>query len=346
MALLDILTPEAIAERFFTLPEELQNALEDKDNQRTIQMACVLNGVGDPEELKNVEAIVAAVFLGFTHMDDLKETLAENLSLDPQTSGKMADEFRNKVLEPFRKSIEKIYAPIGGPKKAPDVVPPMAVKMPPSVPVPTPALSPTSATTPPPMPLRPAPANLPLGAPPPAPIQTPGKTAEEPKGWQATKLTVPVPVAGTPPMAGPAPAPAPFMMHEESSASPLATGPEFRLNISKDIFKSATVKPIDIPRPPKAAQLEIGRAPLPPRPQGSVSFRTTPVAQSRVVHYTDLRTSLSPGPAVPPAARKPLVAETPITKTPVPLKPPLTAPPIKTASTAPKVVNFGPEEVK
>jgi len=156
-------------------------------------------------------------------------------------------------------------------------------------------------------------------------------------------------------------APAPFMIHQESAAAPLAGGAtDFKLNIPADIFKVDQVrKTPSTPVPPKPVQLEIGSAPLPPKPTNT-SFQTK-APESRVVHYTDLRTMIAPGVAPAPMAT-PAAPSTPI-KPPIPssaaplpprpvaapvnLVPPSPVPvPSPVPPKPPKVVNFTAEEVK
>lgn len=229
--------------------------------------------------------------------------IKEILHVDPDVAKKISEEVRDKVLEPARADFKKI---------AIDISMIGVLEEPPKAPAAI-ALNVDNVPSP----------------------KTPLPTAPIPK-----VPPVPMPPAPTGPIA-PTATPAPFMMHQESSATPLVTSSDFKLNIPKDMFRSTPTRPVEIPRPPKAAELEIGKAPLPPKPPGNVSFRTTPATGSRVVHYTDLRTatpSFGPAqPATPPVTPPVPKPPAPIAATPIPATTPLVAP---------KVVNFGPEEVK
>src|SRR3989338_11488702 len=70
------------------------------------------------------------------------------------------------------------------------------------------------------------------------------------------------------------------------------------------MFKPAPAAPaMNIPRPARPAELEIGKAPIPAKPASAAPIHVTPPSTSRVVHYTDLKTIVAPtfGAAVPAA---------------------------------------------
>lgn len=288
-----------------------------------------VQAIKDKFHIDPKEGIIARLILRLMIEDLAPQYFAweikEYLGVDPETAKKISEEVRDKVLKQAKEDFKKVaidISLIGNLEEPPQ---PSAV---------------------------PAPAKLDVGG---SPVPT------------APIANIPMPKAPpipTAPIAAAKITPAPFMMHQEASVSPLATGSDFKLSVSKDIFKSAPARPMDVPRPPKAAELEIGKAPLPPKPSGSVSFRAAPGPQSRVIHYTDLRTAMVPGfgaiqpPITPteprpvPAGQKPSApinaAPAPIVSAPAQISPtsaasvPTTPTPIK----PPKVVNFGPEEVK
>jgi hypothetical protein len=414
MAITQSITEKDLAERFFLLPQSLQDALEDGFNAKVIREICAQYGITDEDIIGGVADIVAKVFLGFSQPEDLAQELKDEIGFPEEVAQDISLKIRSGLFAPLQDDIQKIYSPTinhnidPGPGMAPakimDISYPASSDMSAKAPM---APSPMSVVPMPAAPRMPMSAPMPMAAK--MPMPTPAATTmpkaplstvtikEEPKGWQPTKL----PVSGSTPIANATPVstatPAPFMMHQESSASQMTAGSDFKLNISKDMFKSGPTKQVDIPRPPKAAELEIGKAPLPPKPAGNVSFRTTPASQARVVHYTDLRTGMAPGfptaqpmpkaaPAVPvttmptikpaivpvlktmsapvpPAPIAPVMPEppepikmtmppsapTPVAPAPIGQTASPTMPAMPTTPTPakpPKVVNFGPEEVK
>jgi hypothetical protein len=404
MAIIQPLTEKDLAERFFLLPQSLQDALEDEFNAGAIREICAQYGITDEDIIGGVADVVAKILLGFAQPEDLAQGLKEEIGFPEEVAQDVSLKIRSGIFAPLMGDIQKIYSPtiardIG---LKPGIMPAASMMdistsaAPIKFPT-VPATAPINPMSVPPIRMAP---RMPMPNPaamaiPKAPAPT-APAKEEPKGWQPTKLPVsgPTPIVGATPIS--TATPAPFMMHQESSASQLVTSSDFKLNISKDMFKSGPTKQIDVPRPPKAAELEIGKAPLPPKPAGNVSFRTSPLSQSRVVHYTDLRTGMAPGfpaaqpmpktaPAAPTMTMPKITTATPAAMTSAPIMPaakPAMAPVLKTMSAPippaptmpsmpkppepikmaippsapmpiapapmrpPKVVNFGPEEVK
>jgi hypothetical protein len=241
------------------------------------------------------------------------------LSVSPETAKQIAAEIRIKVLEPLRDEFKKISI---------DISLVGNLEEPPARPMATAVPRPKEGG---PMVLDVQPVPVPAV---PKPTITPAVKA------------APVP-SGSPPALQ---KPAPFIMHQESAASPLATGTGFKLNVPSNIFKSPEANRVSIPRPPKTAELEIGKSLAVPKPAAASAFRTEPTAAPRVVHYTDLRTSVAPGfgaqqvnPA--PIAKAPVAPPVPkpapsVKPPPAPKIPPVPA--VALPPKPPKVVNFGP----
>lgn len=379
--MITIPTEDQVEARLETLPENLRDALFSIEITNLGESIGLSNGLKDGD-IPSLAEVIAWVLMGFTHPSNAAQAIEEHVGADSEKARIIGQEIDQKIFSRYKTDLEKIYTPM---KIRPAGMADISMTPAPVKTQMAPATMPINPMSLPPMPTPVNPGGM-------SALKTPIPTAtikEEPKGWQPTKLPVaePTPIANATPIS--TATPAPFMMHQESSASPLATSSDFKLNISKDMFKSGPAKQIEIPRPPKAAELEIGKAPLPPKPAGSASFKTSPTMQSRVVHYTDLRTGMAPGfpaaqpmPKIAPATPTPAM---PAMKTmsapvqPIPTMPPMPKPPepIKTtmppsapmpiapapigqasspttsaAPTAPtpmkppKVVNFGPEEVK
>lgn len=342
-------TPKEVGARLEIIPERLSAAAFSMKTSDLISDIAATNKL-DQATASLLSEVVAWVLMGFVHYSGAPEAIQEHAKIAPDLARAISAELNERLFKAYNADLDKIYTPMGlPPAQIVGGAAPMPLKISNATPVPLapapikPLSAAMSAAAPRPMPMSPMPVPASVSAP-------------------APKMPAP--------QAVPPAKPAPFMLHQESSAAPLVTGATFKLDIPKDMFRSAPTRPVAIPRPPKAAELEIGKVPLPPKPPGGASFRTIPAAQSRVVHYTDLKTAVVPGIGAPqppmnpaPAAKPaPLAPAAPLNAAKWPVAPPppaSTPPPGATAMPKPpapivpplppkppKVVNFGPEEVK
>jgi len=360
-------TEERVEARLEILPENIRAAIFSVEITKIGEDIGLSKGLKD-ENIPYLADVIAWVMMGFLHSSGAAQAIQEHVGVPAEKAKAVADELSAKLFSKYGADLEKIYTPAGGMAGAKMVDVATAA---PTVPVAAPPVMPTA---PMPVPITGLAPRITSGALRPA-VSSPTSPKINPVTVTPTP-TPAVPVVPSAPGAAAArpAAPAPFILHQESTAAPLAPGSDFRLNLSKSMFKPAPAAPaMNIPRPARPAELEIGKAPIPAKPASAAPIHVTPPSTSRVVHYTDLKTIVAPtfGAAVPaavpaatptkpasptPAPTVPTPAPLPVTPAQPPAQPPKqppmpaqqapAQPDIAPPNKPPKVVNFGPEEVK
>ena len=337
-------TEERVEARLEILPENIRAAIFSVEITKIGEDIGLSKGLKD-ENIPYLADVIAWVMMGFLHSSGAAQAIQEHVGVPAEKAKAVADELSAKLFSKYGADLEKIYTPAGGMAGAKMVDVATAA---PTVPVAAPPVMPTA---PMPVPITGLAPRITSGALRPA-VSSPTSPKINPVTVTPTP-TPAVPVVPSAPGAAAArpAAPAPFILHQESTAAPLAPGSDFRLNLSKSMFKPAPAAPtMNIPRPARPAELEIGKAPLPAKPASAAPIHVTPPSTSRVVHYTDLKTIVAPtfGAAVPMAAPAKPAAPAAATLAPLPVAPtqPPAQPDIAPPNKPPKVVNFGPEEVK
>ncbi len=348
------ITEKEIEKRFGALSENLKRALDSRTNLQIVNQVCKNHYINDEEKVLIVRQIVALVLLGFVHSYDMPQEINAELELNnPKLSDSIAKELDAKIFSSIKDELENNYQPIEEEPKqiyAPatdekETVPgPAPISMdsisspqvdgiikPQTAPVPVPAPAPPALKPEIPVPV----ASIPIVK---KPTQLPQSMIQPKQPVRATPPPnlpvlsgVEVPVSKTPdtkPMEKVAVlaqkepaeqlASAPFILHQETESQPLApTGTGFKVSLSEEQFGKMEQKWTP---PPKAAQIETSFV------YGEPS-RTTPQpkpAESRVVHYSEMKTPVAPKP--------PMVSEPTIPKPPTPPAPP--APGYKTSQPA------------
>jgi hypothetical protein len=344
---------DQVEARLPTLPQDLRDDLFSIELTELVRRVGSVNGL-DRDHTPLLADVIAWVLLGFVHSSNAAEAIQEHVGVNVKTARALADDLNSKLFKKYAAELEKIYTPMSAtPAKPPSPMSPDAAPAPLGpVPMPEKADAGGGPTQPP----------KPQFAKPPAPAGQP--YVQKPAAIPVLPVQPPSPPAPTSPAAQPKPAP--FMMHQESASdiAPLAAGKDFKLDMPSDMFRAPQKKAQDVPVPPKTARLEIGRPAPPPKPPTASRAGAAPSA-GRVVHYTDLRSAVfSPFAARPETLRSMAPAPKPDFTPKVPPPPPMpaampasaTAPPPAPSGPGtprpedkpkpPKVVNFGPEEVK
>lgn len=272
MAVLAQLNEEAVINRLTTLPQELQEAVDDPTLKTAVDDVARDYGF-DEKETSVLEAEMTICLLGFVHTDDLADELKEITDMEDATE--IAGELKT-ILAPYQPTLDKIFqAPV-----------PVSKAQTPS-PLPTTAAGPMLDLS------RPAPVAAPQSAPAPAPLPSTSKTPAA------------APAPASQPAAPAAPAmPRPFMLQKETSATPAVSSSNFKLNLRAQMFAPAPAAAAPSAPPPRPAQLELGKE---IKKEAVKSFTTAGAPDaSRIVHYTGFKSSLgipaAPMPAAAPAA--------------------------------------------
>ncbi len=275
--------------RWDALPEILRAAMVSEANSgivwKTAEGEHLIN-----EKISVVSKLTGYVLMGFIHPEDLANEIKDSIGIDLRIATAIAEPINRKVLQPIREELDNVYAPPGDESRNPipieeigklQAVVPVSAQTPTSVPAPQ--ISKQEI----PVPV----ASVPVAKPAIRPSQLP-QSMIQPR--QQVKAVPPpnLPVSESPeikPMektAAPAaeqPVSAPFILHQETESQPLApAGSGFKVSLSEEQFGKMEQKWTP---PPKAAQIETGFVP-----------QVKP--DSRVVHYSEMRTPVAPKPPV------------------------------------------------
>jgi hypothetical protein len=105
------ITKEQAQNRFVLLPEPLQDAVF------SIQNAEIISAIGQqyfiPEErMGDMASVVGWVLLGFLHPEDIKDELAEKLSIPKKTAEDISGSLNAKIFKALNPDLDKSYAPV------------------------------------------------------------------------------------------------------------------------------------------------------------------------------------------------------------------------------------------
>jgi len=357
------LTEKRLKERVATLPLKLQQAIDSPANPQIMAQICVNHHLVDEEKILIVEQLTTLVLMGFIHDYDLAREMNEALGLNnPQLASSIASEIGTKIFTPIKTELLANFRPlpvvlassgkstVPTVNRAPQPVPLTSSRIP-QIPSSAPQHSaPIHLTSDIQKPILPvsSPFSVAKPASQPAPLARPVSPAPMPQSLakpqpvtlaplSMSKTSVPIvsalppkPMPSTPPIAKPpaAPAPAPMMLHRESTATPVQ-GISFSPSLPAD-QKIHDTK-FDKPALPKPARIDLGGVPTP-----HPTSPTQPAHPARLVHYSDFksptmtqkeisRTALSSThtPATPNVTPSPIPTQTPIAQKPS--TPPTTA---------------------
>lgn len=318
------ITPIQARQRFAKLPSILQDAMFSMQNAEIIDQTTTQNSIPE-EKAGKIGDLVGWVLLGFIHAEDMATELQATLGVPSKAADEIARSLENKIFNPLKGELDKIYAPAlhkdeaaPGPKIIQDIGPVLTasqatLRMQPvsAPPLPKPAAAGWSRSTPEQPVVRLSQPSVPSlqnaqnmassRVPPPAPkpveIPIKGPVGEfERIAAQKGAPRPPVVLTG----------PAPIIIHEDASFKPAQQPPNFHLQLPTEQFN-----------------MQKGTTPTPMRPAVLELGNPAPGAAGRVVHYTEYK---SPSPAAPVSPQAPAVPQGPrqiteITPQGVPLPP-------------------------
>jgi hypothetical protein len=106
-----LLTEQQIQKRFDSLPKEIKNVLDSKNDIEIVRQIC-RNHYLDEERTLMVEQLTGLVLLGFVLPDELSREISKNLNLNIKHSADIAAEIDRKIFAPIRSDLEKVYKPL------------------------------------------------------------------------------------------------------------------------------------------------------------------------------------------------------------------------------------------
>ena len=298
------LTREQIKERFDSLPENLQKAYLSPGISEEVWRISQLNHLSR-EKTAMLAKIVGRVFLGFIDMDDMAAAIRDNIGLPPELAGSLAREIKRKIFAFYEADILRVYAPAeeltedereAEREIVPREKPATPIKITPREEQEEPKIIP--------------PARITDKSPVPTPAPLPKQISPAPS------LVTPREPA---PSAGALTPAAPFILHKEEKVAPLAEKRSIReFEARVEISAPKETKPL------VSAELELGEEIPAIGTKKEAPIAKTPVSAPRTVHYSDLRTPVSPfesrgvpPPSMPPAQARPTAPVEPIQPKPV-----------------------------
>lgn len=295
---------QQLADRWDTLPMIFREAMTSPINSEFLWKTA--EGEHLPEEkIRIVSKLTGWVLMGFIHPEDLADKIKDNLGINQNIAATIASALNARIFSPLRVELDKVYAPAVSGAELPAVEEkPEAPKIMEEIKKPEPTGRQTTDNrqqqTPPP---APKPAFIPVPSSPSDTMTRHSVPAPAPKPFTAaTAIPAPMPAPVKMP---PAPAsqqsaasskPAPVIIHQESEFQPIRQSSSFKLEIP---MPEARGQKPQWTAPPRPAQIEMGNipapSPIPPKPKPASANQQPDT--SRVVHYSELKTSL---PASPP----------------------------------------------
>ncbi len=339
---------QEILARWETLSDTLREALASQESAEALQR--ILESEHIPEYKRNIiSGAIGLVLLGFLHPEELRGEIENAATLPPQTAAAVASAVISRILEPLRQELSRAYAPAGStPRPATRIVSDMQLSGMPTLVRSTPG--------------------APIGQ-----ASAVGTPAPKPAGPMPSPLGAPVATTGTT-----APAPAPVMLHRETEFKPIqqtTSSSALKADIlGKQPAGTGAVsmfggKPAASgPAAPIAAKIEFGSASGAIKQPQMPTISRTEANIPRVVHYSDMKTPVSPfgaaatgmspmpqaprppmPPSIPPIPQAPrapsIPAITPTPQPPRPTLPPMTASPTPSAQSVPQAPTTKPKEV-
>ena len=282
-----ILEPDVLLDRLDTLPEPLRIAANNPDTSNIVSITCEQNHITAEPQVLMVQQLVGLVILGFLHDYDLGRELNEALNLN---NAKLADDIAKaisaKVFAPIKAELDKNYRPLPGESAEKSGFPHVVVDMKPAT-LGIPTLIPSSG-------VKPA-GTISFG-------QAP-RPAGAPFASAMSGMPAPKPItAGMAPGATPqaVPMPAPVILHREAEFKPIQQGSS---SLRGDILGKPPAgtgatsmfsgRPTGhTPQAPITAKIEFSGSGM-MKPQAPIVSRTE-ASIPRVVHYSDMKTPVSP----------------------------------------------------
>jgi hypothetical protein len=272
--ILATLTEEQIVRQIIAVSPVLQAALDDAAIKEVIDTIGTQAGISK-ELLPLLEMLVSLVFTGLLRPNLMAGEIEEMFKLTTPAAMAMVARIQLEVLNVFKAELDALYS---------------------LKPIPSTA---TSSST---LNLKPTPSR-------PAPLPQ-GNTVVIPKTTQGSEVPAAIPNIPSGPISNSVPKP--FILQKETSAEAIVKNSKFKLDLDPKLFDHAATMPsaVTVPAPPRVrpAELELGKAgekkEIPSTPKVSVA----PVA--RVIHYTDVQSSLgvAPAPAIKPVSPTPIMA--------------------------------------
>lgn len=112
-----LIREEEMSKRFDASPQAIFNLLNSEDEKKTVEELARLHYL-DEEKKTILEQLIGLILLGFISPADLAVEINENLYLNLDHSKALAEEINQKIFEPVKDDLKKVYAPVGGPYAA------------------------------------------------------------------------------------------------------------------------------------------------------------------------------------------------------------------------------------
>lgn len=354
-----------IQKRFQKISPVLQDALFSPKTAETINKIALKNHL--PEEKASVLAeLVGLVFLGFIHSQDLSHEIKNELKIDSQLATTLANDVQARLFNPFSSEIDKLH--LLPPEEESTLIveeirkPESFIEKQELLEKEAPEASGSIEVREEEIKIKEVESKIDETL---SKIQkaaegtpvffgtTPQEESVAPVVIPTTESSLDTSGLETPiSPAKPEIQETPILIHEESSAVPVAATPKFRLKISSLFSKLGISSKPKIPPPPKPAEIELGPPPPPPpsnlgeenQPKNEAAEVLSGAELVAVLPSTEFSSFPSSSPSAP-AEEKPATPESEISASPPePEIHPSPEPLVTSELTPPKPANSQPNE--
>ncbi|MEK7555551.1 MAG: hypothetical protein AAB516_01895 [Patescibacteria group bacterium] len=105
------ITRQQALQRWDILPDNLKEALFSEQNADVLWRACEAQHLSE-DKIRVVATLAGDVIMGFIHPEDLAQEIKNTLGINSEIAASISREIDRKIFSPIKNDLEKVYSPI------------------------------------------------------------------------------------------------------------------------------------------------------------------------------------------------------------------------------------------